>query len=405
MTQVPILIISDAVSSSTGLGRIAREIAVRAAEHLQDVCRIATLGYGGPGSRRFNFQQYHIEGMGNDFILPTLPEVWGDWAGNEPGVIFTIWDASRLGWFSRPNVADWGLPLPLKTFLTTGKFKRWIYAPVDAEGSCGKLAYPLAQALFGFDRILTYSVWAEKIIRKTLGADNIFGLGSIPHGIDPAVFHERGRVNSRINFLKATQSVPLHGHASAIMPDELLIGTVATNQARKDWALWAESCRLFLNRHPKARFWVHTDTLERHWSIPAMLVDYGLVDRTLISLGYIEDDQMATAYTACDLTLGIGSGEGFGYPIFESLFCGTPCIHGNYGGAPEHMGEHLLVNPVAYRYEGLYCSKRPVFLAQDWADKMDKLLTKRVNRPGELDWTVVWPRFEAWFRKGVAGEK
>ena len=188
---------------------------------------------------------------------------------------------------------------------------------------------------------------------------------------------------------------------TVLLDDQPLIGTVATNQVRKDWGLWAEVCALFITRHPKARFWVHSDTDERHWSIPQLMIDFGLMDRTSISFGYLSDDQMAQAYTACDLTLGIGAGEGFGYPIAESLFCGTPVVHGRYGGAADYVPDEMLVDPRMFRLEGLYACKRPVFEPDDWVDKMEYLLGKRESGPSQLDWKNVWPRFEAWFRKGL----
>lgn len=398
----PVLIVSDAVSSGTGLGRIAGEVAARADASLKDICRIATLGYGGPGSRRFKFPQYAIEGMKGDFVIPNLPDVWKDWAGNEAGVILFIWDASRLGWFSRPNVMC-EEPV-LKQFLTSAQIQRWIYNPVDAEGPHGRLSYPYVQSLLGFDRILAYGQWGEGVIRRSLG--NEFSrerdLGSIPHGIDPAVFYPRDRSACRKNFLSYTGAMNVMAKPQASIPDDApLIGAVATNQRRKDWGLWAETCALFLERHPKARFWIHTDKLELEWSIPAELINFGLMDKTAVSLGYLDDNQMAQAYSACDLTLGIGAGEGFGLPIAESLFCGTPCIHGNYAGAVDYMGEDLLVNPVALHLEGVYSGYRPIFKAKDWVDKMEYLLEKRVNRPSELDWKNIWPHFDAWFRKGL----
>lgn len=414
---LPLLIISDAVSGPTGLGRIARDLAVRVDSNLRDICRVATLGCGGPGSRKFNFQQYAIEGMGDNFVIPNLPEVWDDWAGKEPGIILFIWDASRLGWFSRPEIMCEN-PV-IKQFLGTARFKRWIYAPIDAEGPNRKLTYPLSQALAGFDRVLAYSAWGEEIIRATLGpsVSTEIDLTSIPHGIDTSIFYPRNHADCRANFFHITKANYIRGTVTAIWGDEPLVGTVATNQGRKDWGLWAESCALFLRRHPKARFWIHTDVLERYWSIPALLIDFGLMDKTVLSLGYLEDELMAKAYSACDLTLGIGSGEGFGFPIFESLFCGTPCIHGNYGGAPEHMSKQLLVNPAvledgtsAHRYEGIFCCKRPVFDAQHWADKMANLVNlEQLEKSliaqsvtSQLGWSAVWPRFEVWFRKGLA---
>lgn len=398
----PVLIVGDAVSSGTGLGRIAGEVATRADANLKDVCRIATFGYGGPGSRRFKFPQYHIEGMDN-FVLPTLPEVWKDWAGNEPGVILFIWDAGRLGWFSRPNMMC--EIEPLKQFLTSAKIERWIYNPVDAEGPHDKLSYPLVQSLLGFDRILAYGQWGEDIIRRSLGDQfsRERDLDSIPHGIDPEVFYPRDRSEARKTFMALTGSGNLRGTLPPpIQDDEILIGTVATNQSRKDWGLWAEICELFHDRHfPKVRFWVHTDRGENNWSIAALLVDFGLADSTVISLGHLSDEEMAQAYSACDLTLGIGAGEGFGYPIAESLFCGTPCIHGKYAGAVDFMDEDLLVNPARRHLESAYNYYRPIFDAKDWVDRMEYLLGKRVNSPSSLDWSNVWPRFDAWFRRGL----
>ena len=80
----PLLILSDAPSASTGLGRICRDLATRIHERMSDVCKVATLGYGGPGSCKLGFQQYMIEGM-SDWVVPTLPEVWKDFADEEKG--------------------------------------------------------------------------------------------------------------------------------------------------------------------------------------------------------------------------------------------------------------------------------------------------------------------------------
>jgi glycosyltransferase involved in cell wall biosynthesis len=405
MTPLPVLIAGDAASSSTGLGRIAAAVAVRADEQLKDICRIATLGYGGPGSRKFKFPQYAIEGMGEDFVIPNLPEVWKDWAGDEAGVILFIWDASRLGWFSRPNVMC--EDERLRDFLTSAKINRWIYNPLDADGPYGRLAYPYVQSLLGFDRILAYGAWGEDVTRKSLGAEpsQKRDLASIPHGMDPTVFYSRDRASARANFLSITGALPLRGQPwTTIHDSEILIGTVATNQPRKDWGLWGHSCALFLHRYLEARFWVHIDKLEKGpgWSIPQQLVDHGLIDRTVVSLGNLSDNEMAQAYSACDLTLGIGSGEGFGYPLAESLYCGTPVIHGKYAGAVDYMPEPLLIEPIAYRPEGAYSCNRPVFNPKDWSDKMSALLGTRVQqRPNQLDWAVIWPRFEAWFRRGL----
>jgi glycosyltransferase involved in cell wall biosynthesis len=125
------------------------------------------------------------------------------------------------------------------------------------------------------------------------------------------------------------------------------------------------------------------------------------LDKAVVSLGYLSDERMAQAYSACNVTLGIGSGEGFGYPLAESLACGTPVLHGNYGGGAEIIPEEMRIEPIAYRSEGLYSSRRPVFDPQDWADRAEQYSDQRTRLDAQYAWSNLWPRWEAWFQKGI----
>lgn len=401
----PLLIVGDAVSSGTGLGRIAADLAIRIHENLSDVYRVASFGYGGPGSSKFPFPQYLQEGMGSDWLLPSIQQVWNDFAGEEKGIILCIWDVSRLGWFSQPKQSKLldGHP-HLRQFLLNPPFEKWLYTPVDAEGPNGRLTFPLMKALLGFDRIIAYGQFGERVIRDTISEEEADKrhLTGIPHGIDREIFYESQRSLCRKVFHSITGAQPLFGQVKPIEQDEVLVGIVATNQSRKDWSLGIRAFALLAQKR-KARLWIHTDTMERNWSLPCLLIDYGIVDKSLISLGFLEDYRMAQAYSACDLTLGIGLGEGMGYPIHESLFCGTPCVHGDYAGAPEWMANpDLLVKPIAWYYEGMYACKRPVFDPRDWADRMEYLIGKRTNYNGEIEWTRLWKeRWEPYLREAA----
>jgi len=328
------LIISDSPTAGTGLGRITADLSSRIASNLSEVYRIATLGYGGIASRKLNQHHYVAEGM-DGWIIPSLPEIWDDWAGKEKGIILFISDPSRLGWFSRPEMSEELVRYPgLKQFLSKPPYQKWIYAPVDAAGPNDRLTFPLQQNLLGFDRILAYGKFGEDVIRRTLGEQESEkrSLTSLPHGIDTTAFYPRNRQTSRAFFFSYTGAVSLFGKKDLIKPDEILIGCVATNQFRKDYPLLIETVAI-LSRERKVRLWIHTDQLERAngWSIPALLVDFGLADRTIISLGHIPDEAMAKAYSACDITIAPGP-EGWGFPIAESLACSTPVVHGSYGG-------------------------------------------------------------------------
>lgn len=403
----PLLILSDSPDSGTGLGRICKDLATRIHEHMGGTFRVATVGAGGPGSRHFGFPQYHADKK--NWVVLNLPEIWRDFAGDEPGYLFVIWDISRLQWLADPdNCEELKGNIYLKNFLLRKPFKKWLYPPMDATGPFDKLTYPLARYAAGFDRILGYSQWAAGILDRTYGLPE-WSTPSLSHGIDSSVFYERDRKACRANFHTITNSINLlHGFSKPIEEGEGIVGICATNQARKDFGIGIASFAQ-MAKEKRLRLWIKTDSLERHWSIPARLVDYGIVEQTMITLDDLSDDAMAQAYSACDVTLGIGLGEGFGFCIHESLFCGTPCISGNYGGAPEYVNgslcgipnpkSEMLVEPIAYKEEGIFSCLRPVFLPRSFTQAALDHMERRMNHNGDLDWNQLWPRWQAWFEE------
>jgi glycosyltransferase involved in cell wall biosynthesis len=408
-----LLTISDAISAQTGLGRIHRDLVSRLIEHLSDVFDVATMGYGGSGTTKINVPQFPmegmIEGMGN-WLLPTLPNVCEDFFGKEKGTILAIWDASRLTWLASPrgcselftkfpNLQEWAMSRP---------FELWGYLPIDSSGPNDRLAFPIMRTLLGFDRLLAYGPFGEAVIRRTIGDEEADKrhLTWQPHSIDLENFFERHRGMSRKVFLHHTgarQFFELIGKPGAttapIEDDEVLIGCLCTNQHRKSWQTATETVAI-LSRTHRVRFWAHTDDLERYWSLPNLFVDYGILDKTVISLGYVPDEKLAVAYSACDLTLGPGD-EGWGLPLGESLACGCPVIHGSYAGGADVVPKQMQVDPVAFRYEGSYASKRAVYNASDWAARAEEWIGKRASLDPQYGWVNSWPTWEAWFREAA----
>ena len=405
----PLLIISDSVSGTTGLARIARDLSTRIHQNLSDVYKLGSFGFGGPGDCSLGFPQFCEEGV-DEFVLPQLPHVWKNFAGEEKGVVMCIWDPSRLGWFAVPGSHEKMAEEryhTLRKWLERPPFEKWLYCPVDAEGPHDRLTFAIMKSLYGFDRIIAYSKWGEGVIERTLSTEEAKArhLCSLPHGIDTKVFYPSpDRKMARSVFPILTGSSSIIAKHKSIKDDEVLIGIVATNQSRKDWSLGIKTVEILASKM-KVRLWIHIDNTRREWDTFSQLIDHNLFgEQTLISTGHIPDEQMAEAYSACDVTLGIGP-EGFGYPIFESIFCGTPCVHGNYGGAPEHMDWNCLVEPVAFREEGCYSLKRPVYRAEDFAAAVERVIGKQITRPNHLDWNNLWPRWEAWFRGAAGVEK
>ncbi len=394
---VPILILSDAPTAGTGLGRITRDLATRIHAHLPEF-EVATLGYGGPQQRSLGFPQYHMEMR--DWVVHNLPEVWEDFAGQRKGAILSIWDGSRLLWFARPeNCTD----PALRKFLTNMPAERHGYFPMDATGPNNKLTAILKHTIDAYDRVLAYSKWAEDILKRTLEPTD---LDWRPHGIDTSVFRPQNYKVARHRFGERINAKNNKGKFLSVPDDAFMIGIVATNQIRKDFGLGIQVAAE-LQKERSVMLWIHTDELERHWSLPSLIYDYGFDhDKCVITCNMpFTDEQMAWCYSACDVTLGIGMSEGWGFPIFESLACGTPCIHGrDHGGAYEHMEDYMLVKPILTRLEGVYSSIRPLHDHKDWV-KAILALPKRQGGsllPSHLDWNNLWPSWAEWFRKGVA---
>lgn len=376
----PLLILSDSPSCSSGFGRITRELAWRIATDpdTQARWRVGCAGCGGSGSRAFPFPEYHFQRR-NGHEVWELPAIAEDFAGTEPLTVWAIWDASWLGWLAEPSSPDHGCSHEgLRDWLLACRPGKWIYHPVDSVQEHGLRA----EVLRGFDRVLAYTAF---------GAEQTGYPDHLPHGIDTRVWQPQDRVLARTELAKS-----FHG----LTASSLLLGVVATNQARKDWRLAAETARLLLDRGHDVRLWAHTDTARGWWDLPRLFDDHGMRGRAAITTFQLADQQMTWMYSACDCTLGIGLGEGFGYPSFESVACGTPHVAPRYAGGAEFMRDGSFRTPIpdAYYFEGPGCAKRPVVNPVDFADYVEELVAEKVvaKLPPELDWTNLWPRWKEW---------
>jgi glycosyltransferase involved in cell wall biosynthesis len=404
-----LLILSDAIASSTGLARIARDLATRIHSNLSDVYEIASVGYGSPGSCKFGFNQYVIEGM-CEWVCLTLPDICSDFFGKEKGTIFTIWDASRLTWLAAPRGCNelFGKFPGLQQWAMSRPFELWGYIPIDSSGPNDRLTFPIMKTLLGFDRLLAYGPFGEGVIRRTIGDEESDKrhLTNLPHGIDGETFYEMQRKLSRRLFLEYTGAqnfFQMIGHVKGTAPiadDEVLVSILGTNQSRKNFALGIETASILAQKH-RIRLHLHIDSLERYWSIPNLLADFGMLDKTVISLGNITDSRMATIYSGADLVLGIAP-EGFGYVHCESMACGCPCVTGSYAGGAALVDPGMLVDPIAFYYEGSYASKRPVYNAADWAAKAEEWIGKRTSLDPKYEWDNNWKNgWEPYLRKAA----
>lgn len=385
---VPILFFGDSPTLKTGLSRIGRDLAVRVSGLPE--FRVGFLGRGGIASRQLPFPQYtfpeHAQwGEG------VIEHAWADFSNNQHGVIMSIWDASRLLWFAQPQKD--ALPAPLYEFLTSGRFQRWGYFPVDSSGPGDRLTGASCATISAYERPLAYSIWGSQVMERSIDKP----VDWIPHGFNANTFQPRDREAYR---------------TGAGLNGRLLIGCVMANTPRKDWGLAFSTMALLRQKHPNLHFWAHVDVMARSyaWDLDALIHDYRAADWTTVTItGSMSDKDLSYAYSACDLTILPSLGEGFGFPLVESLACGTPAVHGSYGGGAELLPDRQwLVEPVAWRLDTLHNALRPVFEPAHWAEAIERVLDAKVDRQfcrdavGHLDWKALWPAtWQKWFLQGL----
>jgi glycosyltransferase involved in cell wall biosynthesis len=377
---LPFLLVGDGPGLTSGLGRIAAHLLAQLWDHR------ATLG--------IDPAHFALD------VPPGVPRPWpvygstvaeeASWGvaslrkaieshiGDRPGVIFTVWDPSRCAAF-------------LEVIAAYPQVRWWGYPAIDGHNPQQRIDGPARAMLGHYDRVLAYGRYGARVLEATLGRP----IPSLPHGILPEVF------------------TPVGERASALSGYETVVGCVAANQPRKDLALLFAAHRLIADEIPGARLWLHTDQwVAKAWSIPE-LVDRFELQRQVIVSTEVGDLDLAAHYRACAVTIAPGLGEGFGYPIVESLACGVPVVHGTYGGGTELVPHPAWRFPQqAQRWEGAYCIERPVYTPRDVANAALRALRWKTSHPAlvrtyctasvaYLAWEVLWPRWAAWVAEGV----
>lgn len=376
MTRVPVLVLGDGPNMQSGLARIARQLTSLLSQHSEELgIEVAQAGLRYDGSpwpwRVFPIHDEANWGRGD------IGNVWEWFLGpREAGVLFSVWDPSRC--FGTSEVKLRGC-------------SRWGYFPVDSYSRQGYISGPAGVALTRYQRVLGYGAWGSRVLAKTLNKDS---LPWLPHGLaEPWTLVSPGE--------------------KAPAP---MLGCVAANQPRKDFGLFFRAADLLRKKWKDLCLWIHTDRpIGEAWSIPQLASDFDFDDQgALLVSTDLDDESLVQLYSRCWVTFAPGLGEGFGYPIVESLACGTPVVHGTFGGGRELIPvEGWTVLPKLTRLEGAYAQYRPVYDPVDVMLALDRILKSYGERETQeiqaycqgqvkyLNWDYLWLRWKPWFARGL----
>lgn len=395
---IPFLVFGDGPRQPTGLARIARDLTMRLVAEAEDlgveVCQVGIDEPDGWHWQGWDFYGYQPskEDYGRTAVEQVVAEKTA--ATGERPIVLAIFDPSRVYDLTRRAVevdVDDRTEGMLQADL-------WGYFPLDAMNPQQAIGGPAAEAVQRVQRRLAYGAWGAEVLERTCGAP----VEWLPHGIETRVFTSSPNTDEAFRYWY--DGVPY------------TLGCVATNQPRKDLGLLFATCAALKQRGHRIALWLHTDQLTTGaWDVGELARQFGLTRaEVLVTTGELSDQALAARYTCSDLTLAPGLGEGFGYPIVESLSCGTPVVHGHYAGGVELIPDkRWLVDPVAWRLESLYALQRPVFHPEHWATAVEGVLQQVAQDPQGvaaycrgsvqyLDWQWVWPRWRDWIRAGLA---
>jgi glycosyltransferase involved in cell wall biosynthesis len=198
----------------------------------------------------------------------------------------------------------------------------------------GRFAWKLkvATALRRSDRVLTVSQNAAEVIAATFSYPRE-SIDVVPEGPAPEfrVLDDQARCRALRDRFSIPATSALLLYVGGISPSKNLGGlvdAVAMMAAHEvpDW-------RLLLVGDLNADGFLSCGE-----ELRSRVVAKGLGERVLFA-GYLEAEDLVTAYNAADLLVLPSFDEGFGLPVIESLACGTPVAVSDRGSLPEVTGD------------------------------------------------------------------
>jgi glycosyltransferase involved in cell wall biosynthesis len=378
--QPPVYLLGDGWGVPSGLGRIARDLSA--------VLELPQIGYHPPATVvRGGENQYSFSHLDTDYGAATVVE-WlaGRHDPQLPGVLCVIWDPSRAFHYLAP----------MRRYLP--EWQLWGYFAVDGHDINGSLSGSLAEAVQKFDRVTAYTKYGADILRPLHDKP----VSYLPHGISI----ERGYYQEEAQLeVVRRRLIPRFDGPSG----DWLVGCVATNQPRKDLHLFVETIAKLRAEGQRVWGWLHTDTVYRHWSVPELLNVHKVSKWIRVTVGVLPDSELHQLYAACRATICVGRGEGFGYPIVESLGCGTPCLAIAYAGGAELTPPQWRYPYHALAYDNVYGIGRPIasadslvgMLYQIAASDRDELRAYCRGAVRYLHWDYLARRWQTWLKKGL----
>jgi len=291
-----VLWVSESPRLHTGFGRVADEITRRLAASGR--FELGVLGWS---------MEPPQNGPGDYTLFSPGAEPWSSTRVNRviddfcPDVVVT---SGPL--FALRSMVD----VPLREFVS------WVgYASLEAA----PLSADMQVLLREMDQVVVPSAWCRSAIAEEPRAEGqpMPATQVIYHGVDTQVF--RPRPDRQV--LRAALG----------LEDRFVIGCVAKNDFRKQIPILIKAFALFVERHPDAFLYLHTDPDGPAWRLPELVKLYRLERQVAFTQGLagpvgVTSWALNVVYNLFDVMALPTMGEAFGLPILEAMAAGVPVI-------------------------------------------------------------------------------
>ncbi len=236
----------------------------------------------------------------------------------------------------------------------------------------------------------------------------------LPCGIDTKVF--RPNPYTRLEFREEFH----------LTDDNFLVGSVGLNYEddRKGFIPLMRAFKVFHERHPESRLYLHTLANERNHVASAINLlkvarDIGVADSIIwphqpsYFLGRITPEWLSDCYNGMDVFCLATKGEGFGIPIVEAQACGVPAIVSNTTTGRElTLGPQFLIETdplddarwLVTGCDRLECRPSNILAAMEDAyvawrnrckgyDSWNRYKAAAIALAAQYDWGEVWPTY------------